>query len=206
MAPGSDAVPNFSLQGHRRRLDLTQEQVAEELVRLAWEHHGVRVGADGQMVSKWERGEKRPSRLYRQLLCLLYCATQEQLGFRQPAAIMEVGGHDGLGQLSDALEDDLNRRDLIRNAATLGAAVLAPFDWLGQPAPKPTSESREIAAVRDALMRYDSLESRSHVQGRPAGLPVLRRRVDRAWAAFQSSRYSMLGSQVPHLLPQPSGQ
>jgi hypothetical protein len=65
MAPASDAVPNLSLQDHRRRLDLTQEQVAEALVTLAWEHHGVRVGADGQMVSKWERGDKRPSRMYR---------------------------------------------------------------------------------------------------------------------------------------------
>jgi transcriptional regulator with XRE-family HTH domain len=200
MAPASDAVPNFSLQGHRRRLDLTQEQVAEELVRLAWEHHGVRVGADGQMVSKWERGEKRPSRLYRQLLCLLYCTTHEQLGFRHSASIMEDGGHDELGQLSDALEGGLNRRDLIRNAATLGTVVLAPLDWISQPTPKSTGEPAEIAAVRDALMRYDSLESHAHVQGQPASLPVLRRRVDRAWAAFQSSRYSVLGSQVPRLL------
>ena len=58
MAPDSDAIPNLRLQEHRRRrLDLTQEQVADELRRLAWEHFGVRVGVDGQMVSKWERGE-----------------------------------------------------------------------------------------------------------------------------------------------------
>jgi hypothetical protein len=113
---------------------------------------------------------------------------------------MEDGGQDELGPLRNALEDDLNRRDLLRNAATLGAAVLAPLDWLSQPAPKPTGEPAGIAAVRDALMRYDSLESPSHVQGLPASLPVLRRRLDRAWAAFQSSRYSMLGSQLPRLL------
>jgi DNA-binding transcriptional regulator YiaG len=49
-------------------------------VRLAWEHRGVRVGADGQMVSKWKRGQKRPSRMYRRLLCLLNRTTEEQLG------------------------------------------------------------------------------------------------------------------------------
>ena len=130
MAPTSDAAPNFSLQAHRHRLDLTQEQVAEELVTLAWEHYGVRVGADGQMVSKWERGEKRPSRMYRRLLCLLYCTTQEQLGFRQLVAITE-DDHGRFGQPVDALEDGLNRRDLLRQAATLGAAALVPMDLLG---------------------------------------------------------------------------
>ena len=57
MARDSDAIPNLRLQDYRRRLDLTQDQVADELRRLAWEHFGVRVGVDGQMVSKWERGE-----------------------------------------------------------------------------------------------------------------------------------------------------
>jgi hypothetical protein len=51
MARDSDAIPNLRLQDYRR-LDLTQEQVADELRRLAWEHFGVRVGVDGQMVSK----------------------------------------------------------------------------------------------------------------------------------------------------------
>jgi transcriptional regulator with XRE-family HTH domain len=94
MARDSDAIPNLRLQDYRRRLDLTQDQVADELRRLAWEHFGVRVGVDGQMVSKWERGEKRPSRFYRQLLCLLYTTTEEQLAsaswrwFRLPRTAM----------------------------------------------------------------------------------------------------------------------
>lgn len=37
------------------------------------------------MVSKWERGEKRPSRLYRDLLALLYEAPATSLGI-VPAA------------------------------------------------------------------------------------------------------------------------
>ena len=98
MALVSDAIPNLRLQDYRHRLDLTQEQVAEELARLAWQHFGVRVGVDAQMVSKWERGEKRPSRFYRQLLCLLYSTTEEQLGLRVVlAASTEDDGYDRAG-------------------------------------------------------------------------------------------------------------
>jgi transcriptional regulator with XRE-family HTH domain len=201
MAPDSDAIPNLRLQDYRRRLDLTQEQVADELRRLAWEHFGVRVGVDGQMVSKWERGEKRPSRFYRQLLCLLYSTTEEQLGLR----VLEVvsTAEDAYDRLElepvDALEDGLKRRELLRTAATLGAAVMLP-DWLGRLAPRRAGEPPEIAAVRDALMRYDSLTVHSDTVGEPVPLPVLRQRVDRAWAAFQTSRYSILGPQLPQLL------
>ena len=46
MARVSDAIPNLRLQDYRRRLDLTQDQVAEELGRPAWTHFGVRVGVD----------------------------------------------------------------------------------------------------------------------------------------------------------------
>jgi DNA-binding transcriptional regulator YiaG len=97
-------VPNIRLQQHRARLDLTQEAVAEELARLAWVHHGVRVGINADMVGKWERGEKRPSKLYRRLLCLLYQATEEALGFRSPvgAAQIAVPG------------SEVNRRDFLR--------------------------------------------------------------------------------------------
>jgi hypothetical protein len=151
----------------------------------------VRVGVDGQMVSKWERGEKRPSRFYRQLLCLLYSTTEEQLGLR----VLEVvsTAEDGYDRLEpvDTLEDGLKRRELLRTAATLGATVMLP-GWLGRLAPRRAGEPPEIAAVRDALMRYDSLATDSGA-GEPVPLPVLRQRVDQAWAAFQSSRYSILG-------------
>ena len=84
MAPVRAYAPNLRLQEHRTRLDLTQEAVAEELARLAWVHYGMRVGVNADMVGKWERGEKRPSKLYRRLLCLLYQATEEELGLRGP--------------------------------------------------------------------------------------------------------------------------
>jgi hypothetical protein len=40
------------------------------------------VGVDASMISKWERGEKRPRRLYRNLLCALYEANEYQLALR----------------------------------------------------------------------------------------------------------------------------
>jgi DNA-binding transcriptional regulator YiaG len=199
MALVSDAIPNLRLQDYRHRLDLTQEQVAEELARLAWQHFGLRVGVDAQMVSKWERGEKRPSRFYRQLLCLLYSTTEEQLGLRVLLATStEDDGYDRLEHPIDVSEDGLRRRELLRNAAALGAAAMVP-DWLSQLTPRRAGEPPEIAAVRDALMRYDTLGGRP-VDGGPVSLPVLRRRIDRAWTAFQTSRYSLLGPQLPQLL------
>jgi DNA-binding transcriptional regulator YiaG len=113
MAPVRAYVPRLRLQEHRTRLDLTQEAVAEELARLAWVHYGMRVGVNADMVGKWERGEKRPSKLYRRLLCLLYQATEEELGLRGPIS-------------------DMNRRNFLRHSALAGAAVLTFPDWLSR--------------------------------------------------------------------------
>ena len=113
MAPVRAYAPNLRLQEHRTRLDLTQEAVAEELARLAWVHYGMRVGVNADMVGKWERGEKRLSKLYRGLLCLLYQATEEELGLRGPISYV-------------------NRRDFLRQSALAGAAFLTLPDWLSR--------------------------------------------------------------------------
>jgi DNA-binding transcriptional regulator YiaG len=115
MAPVRAYVLNLRLQEHRMRLDLTQEAVAEELARLAWVHYGMRVGVNADMVGKWERGEKRPSKLYRRLLCLLYQATEEELGLRAPIST---------GTAGSPLLTDVNRRDFLRHSALTGAAFL----------------------------------------------------------------------------------
>ncbi len=101
MAPARLYIPNLRLQQHRARLNLSQEEVAEELAKLAWVHYEIKVGVNADMVGKWERGEKRPSKLYRDLLCRLYGTTPEELGFRP-----------------------MNRRKFLWSAATVGAATL----------------------------------------------------------------------------------
>ena len=94
MAPVRAYVPN--LRQHRALLSLTLEEVATELGRLAWAHYGVHVGVNADMVGKWERGEKRPSKLYRQLLCLLYQCSAEELGLWEPGGSSELRRDGGL--------------------------------------------------------------------------------------------------------------
>jgi hypothetical protein len=96
MAPVRAYVPNIRLQERRARAHLTQEAVAEELARLAWIHQGIRAGVNADMVGKWERGEKRPSKFYRRLLCLLYECLAEELGWWEPAESSELRRVGGL--------------------------------------------------------------------------------------------------------------
>jgi transcriptional regulator with XRE-family HTH domain len=52
----------------REQRGLTQQGLVEEIAVLAWARNGIRVGLNPDMVSKWERGEKTPSHIYRELL------------------------------------------------------------------------------------------------------------------------------------------
>lgn len=69
------------LRERRLQRGMTQQEVAEALERLAWLQQSQRVGVNPDMVSKWERGTKRPSRLYLRLLCALFEVTPAQLGY-----------------------------------------------------------------------------------------------------------------------------
>src|SRR5229473_1942170 len=108
---GKRARPNPHLKAQRARLGLTQQEVAEALAALAWEHDHEQLGVDADMVSKWERGAKRPRRLYGRLLCMLYNSTEEDLGLRQT---------QGGAPAADFSGEDVNRREFLR------AAVVAP--------------------------------------------------------------------------------
>lgn len=58
---------------------------------------------------------------------------------------------------------------------------------------------REVDAIRAVLMRYDGIAAAPGIQ-EPA-VPDLHRGLDRLWAAFQSSRYSLVAADLPELLP-----
>ena len=58
----------------------TQQETADQLARLAWLRNRERVGVNADMVAKWERGAKQPSKPYRELLCLLFGVTADYLG------------------------------------------------------------------------------------------------------------------------------
>src|ERR1022692_3014631 len=73
------------LRALRAERGWTQQEAAEQISRLAWLRRRERVGVNADMVAKWERGEKRPSPRYRDLLCLLYAADAQSLGIGGPA-------------------------------------------------------------------------------------------------------------------------
>ena len=65
----------------------TQQEVADQVSRLAWLRRHERVGINADMVAKWERGEKRPSPRYRELLGFLFETDAHGLGLGGPARV-----------------------------------------------------------------------------------------------------------------------
>jgi transcriptional regulator with XRE-family HTH domain len=107
------------LRAHRMRLELTQHDIAEGLERLAWAKDRRRVGVNADMVSKWERGLKRPSRFYLRLLSVLFGTTADDLLGRtltvQPDPLASGEHHEGelLLLYTSVLDDGIAGVDLI---------------------------------------------------------------------------------------------
>src|ERR1035437_6468112 len=78
------------LRALREERGWTQQEGADQMSRLAWLRHRERVGVNADMVAKWERGEKRPSPRYRDLLCLLFATDAQALGIG--AAVQVTAG------------------------------------------------------------------------------------------------------------------
>lgn len=115
------------LRALRRRAGLTQQEVAEQL-RVFAQARGAELGirnaeslaVDGQMVSKWERGEKRPSPIYRKLLSELFEIPYIKLWGSGPTSVADEGG------------DDTNRRGLLVDLGL--SALILPFgSFSGRP-------------------------------------------------------------------------
>ncbi|HEV3156695.1 MAG TPA: helix-turn-helix transcriptional regulator [Candidatus Baltobacteraceae bacterium] len=176
-ATGTDCLQDFRL-----KRGITQEEVAEELIRLA-EAAGLEVRVDASMISKWERGQKRPRRHYRRLLCRLYEATEEDLGLTVPkvenvhvnlrqSISEEVAGRiqclnvGDISQLSISeaivMLQDLTGRDitsrkdaLIAMTAATGALLLDPIRQWVRTIP---SMSEDFQPSRIGLAEVESLE------------------------------------------------
>src|SRR5664279_1322078 len=68
-------VSNLSgprLRALREERGWTQQYVADQIARVAWLRLHQRVGVNSDMVAKWEREAKAPSRRYRDLLALVF--------------------------------------------------------------------------------------------------------------------------------------
>lgn len=106
------------IREHRRRLGLTQVQLAGELVGLSVGLYGVACGANDRLVRSWESGEKRPGPYYQRLLCELFVAAPADLGFRAPLrGEVEADGAASLAGAED--DDDVRRRRFLELAGTL---------------------------------------------------------------------------------------
>jgi transcriptional regulator with XRE-family HTH domain/tetratricopeptide (TPR) repeat protein len=64
----------------RAEVGWTQQQLADKLAQLAWNHGQGHAAVNADMVAKWERGVKGVSPRYRALLCQLFGVTADQLG------------------------------------------------------------------------------------------------------------------------------
>src|SRR6266568_1888717 len=80
------------LRALREERGWTQQDVVDQVSRRAWLRRHERVGINADMVSKWERGEKRPSPRYRELLGLVFETDAHSLGLGGSAPI-EAGTH-----------------------------------------------------------------------------------------------------------------
>ncbi len=79
------------LRALREERGWTQQDVAEQISRLAWLREHEHVGINADMVAKWERGNKTPSPRYRELLCLVFETDAHGLGLGGPAPVAEPG-------------------------------------------------------------------------------------------------------------------
>jgi tetratricopeptide (TPR) repeat protein/transcriptional regulator with XRE-family HTH domain len=80
--------PNALLRQQRLMRGWSLQHVVEQLCSLCQEEDDV-PGVTKDMVSKWERGERKPSRFYQTKLCLLYNTTAVQLGFLDTSDLHE---------------------------------------------------------------------------------------------------------------------
>ena len=148
---------------------LTQEQLAEQLARVAWERDGEQVGVDGGMVSKWERGQKQPSNIYRRLLAEFF--DTDELDFIDPAAYLDDPGLDYARSLPETLDTvdklghaDMDRRTFLKSAVFAVAASVGPSrDWLLATLEKTTSaahriSSTQVEAIRRAFGVFQELD------------------------------------------------
>jgi len=71
---------NKSLRLQRRLRGWSQDDVAAGLHRIAASLGEPELGVDANMVSRWERGTRKPRPRYVRLLCRLFELPPEQLG------------------------------------------------------------------------------------------------------------------------------
>jgi transcriptional regulator with XRE-family HTH domain len=174
----------FILQRFRLMRGITQEEMADELVRLAADD-GVDIKVNASMISKWECGHKRPRKYYRRLLCRFYQATEEDLGFRASAVdrnlaklchmvpggpalgtdrwnvnqIFQLAIQEEVMTLQRLAENDIvNRRDVLATmAVATGTLLLGPIKQLVGSLPHDAEDVRLRRVGMDEVAHFEEL-------------------------------------------------
>jgi transcriptional regulator with XRE-family HTH domain len=171
---------NDRLVFERERRGWSQEDAARQAEQVADRLGQPDLVFTGAQFGRWERGECRPRPPLRRVVCELYGASAEALG------------------LLDQGDGAANRRDLLRNAAVLGAAAVVSPAWPGEGSAGAAEEPAEVAAIRDALLNYDGIWEDEVAN--LVDLSSLDRQVQQAWQARQGAAYRQLGVLLPRVL------
>ena len=143
---------NERLREHRLRRGWTLDAVAERLDQLAPTVGRKHLGVSGTMVGKWERGERQPRGIYRELLCVLYQASTDELG------LWTLSG-------PESTLDAMQRRAFLQGlGAATGFAVTAsslePWDRLSAALGQPSRVDRQtVAELEHVTTSLEGLES-----------------------------------------------
>ncbi len=126
--------PNRILRRERQLRGWTQQRVASV------------IGTSEDVVSRWERGERKPSPFFQEQLCVLYGKTAEELGFLEPTRLPSSPLLTQAREGDHALQERLDQAESIVN--------LAWEAWFGS---RPKQVTREISKLLPTLERMLSL-------------------------------------------------
>jgi len=144
---------NHRLRDQRLRRGWSLETAAERLNQLASAMGEKQVAVTASAFGKWERGIHQPRGVYRELLCLLYDATAEELGLFQPPGI-------------EATLEDMNRRMFLQGLGAVtglvSSATLEPWHRLTAALRQPSRVDRQtVAELERVTAGLEGLEAQA---------------------------------------------
>jgi len=154
---------NHRLRDQRLRRGWSLESAADRTNQLASAMGEKQVAVSGPRLGQWERGVQQPRGIHRELLCLMYDATAEELGLYQPVGI-------------EGTLEDMNRRTFIQGLGAVTGVVtssaLEPWQRLVAALHQPSRVDRQtVAELEHVTAGLEGLES--HVSPRALLGPVV---------------------------------
>ncbi len=164
-----ERIPNTRLRTCREERSWSQERLATELRRFAVIHEGREAGVTGNMVCKWEKGDKKPSLRYQRLLRALFHRSSGELGFIDDETMTRVRTDPEAGRDPGQPQTSVERRSFLRMVAAAGGVAVTPVTFDTEPWDRLSAALRQQAVVTPSIV--DDLSART------AGLFGLEERV-----------------------------